>query len=71
MPLERVQSNGYAFQVEMAYIAYRLGFTFDEVPFYFADRHWGTSKMSFDIQIEAAIRVWQILFEYRDLKPNR
>jgi dolichol-phosphate mannosyltransferase len=71
MPLERVQSNGYAFQVEMAYIAYRLGFPFDEVPFYFADRHWGTSKMSFDIQIEAAIRVWQILFEYRDLKPNR
>lgn len=71
MPLERVQSNGYAFQIEMAYIAYKLGYTFDEVPFYFADRRWGTSKMSFDIQIEAAIRVWQILFEYRDLKPNR
>lgn len=71
MPLERVQSNGYAFQIEMAYIAYNLGYTFDEVPFYFADRRWGTSKMSFDIQIEAAIRVWQILFEYRDLEPNR
>ena len=71
MPLERVQSNGYAFQIEMAYIAYKLGFTFDEVPFYFADRRWGTSKMTFDIQIEAAIRVWQILFEYRDLNPNR
>ena len=71
MPLERVQSNGYAFQIEMAYIAYKLGYTFDEVPFYFADRRWGTSKMSFDIQIEAAIRVWQIKFEYRDLKPYR
>ena len=71
MPLERVQSNGYAFQIEMAYIAYKLGFTFDEVPFYFADRRWGTSKMSYDIQIEAAIRVWQIMFEYRDLKPKR
>ena len=71
MPLKRVQSNGYAFQIEMAYIAYKLGYTFDEVPFYFADRRWGTSKMSFDIQIEAAIRVWQILFEYRDLEPNR
>jgi dolichol-phosphate mannosyltransferase len=70
MPLERVQSNGYAFQIEMAYIAYRLGFTFDEVPFYFADRRWGTSKMSFDIQIEAAIRVWQLLYEYRDLKTK-
>jgi dolichol-phosphate mannosyltransferase len=67
MPLERVRSNGYAFQVEMAYIAYRLGYTFDEVPFYFADRQWGDSKMSFRIQVEAALRVWQMLYEYRDL----
>jgi dolichol-phosphate mannosyltransferase len=67
MPLDRVRSNGYAFQVEMAYIAYRLGFSFAEVPFYFADRQWGNSKMSLRIQIEAAIRVWQMLYEYRDL----
>lgn len=70
MPLDRVRSNGYAFQVEMAYIAHRLGLSFQEVPFYFADRQWGQSKMSFDIQVEAAIRVWQLLFEYRDLKPG-
>jgi dolichol-phosphate mannosyltransferase len=68
MPLDRVRSNGYAFQVEMAYVAYRLGFSFIEVPFYFADRRWGTSKMSFSIQVEAAIRVWQMLYEYRDLR---
>lgn len=70
MPLNRVRSNGYAFQVEMAYIAYRLGFSFREIPFYFGDRRWGTSKMSFDIQIEAARRVWELLVEYRDLKPG-
>lgn len=70
MPLDRVRSNGYAFQVEMAYLAYRLGFTFIEVPFYFADRRWGHSKMSFRIQREAAVRVWQLLLEYRDL-PHR
>jgi len=68
MPLERVRSNGYAFQVEMTYIASRLGYQFGEVPIYFADRRWGTSKMSFRIQYEAAIRVWQLLWEYRDLK---
>jgi len=67
MPLERVRSNGYAFQVEMAYIACRLGYTFREVPFYFADRQWGHSKMSYHIQQEAAVRVWQMLFEYRRL----
>ena len=68
MPLERVRSSGYAFQVEMAYIAFLLGFTFKEEPFYFADRGWGHSKMSLRIQLEAAVRVWQMRSEYRDLK---
>ncbi len=67
MPLERIRSNGYAFQVEMAYVAYRLGFTFKEIPIYFADRRWGISKMSFRIQREAALRVWQVLYEHRRL----
>ena len=71
MPLERIRSNGYAFQIEMAYVAYRLGYSFCEVPFYFADRRWGNSKMSFNIQLEAARRVWQMLYEYRDLNPTK
>lgn len=70
IPLERVRSNGYAFQVELAYLTHRLGYTYQEVPFYFADRRWGHSKMSFRIQREAALRVWQMRFVYRDLtKP--
>lgn len=69
MPLERVRSNGYVFQVEMAYIAYRLGFRFREVPIYFADRRWGKSKMNLRIQVEAALRVWQLPPAYRDLHP--
>jgi dolichol-phosphate mannosyltransferase len=67
MPLERIRSNGYVFQVEMAYVAHKLGFSFQEVPIYFADRRWGTSKMSFRIQAEAALRVWQLLGMYGDL----
>jgi dolichol-phosphate mannosyltransferase len=69
MPLESIRSNGYVFQVEMAYVAYRLGFHFQEIPIYFADRRWGKSKMSFGIQFEAAIRVWQLQGLYRGLKP--
>ncbi|MFM8323187.1 MAG: polyprenol monophosphomannose synthase [Chloroflexota bacterium] len=69
LPLERVRSNGYAFQVEMAFLAHRLGLRHTEIPIYFADRRWGTSKMSFRIQREAAVRVWQLPFEYRDLRP--
>ena len=71
MPLELVRSNGYSFQVEMAYLAYRLGFTFAEVPIHFADRRWGQSKMSFRIQAEAALRVWQFWLNYRKLGPRR
>ena len=67
MPLKRVRSNGYVFQVEMAYLAHLSGFKVTEVPFYFADRKWGESKMSFRIQLEAALRVWLVLWSYRDL----
>jgi len=68
LPLERVRSSGYAFQVEIAYIVYRLGFRFSELPIYFAERSYGESKMSLGIQAEAALRIWQIRFSYRDLK---
>ena len=68
IPLDRVKSQGYAFQIEMAYLSYLYGFTFSEVPIYFANRSRGDSKMSLKIQIEAALRVWAILYEYRDLK---
>jgi dolichol-phosphate mannosyltransferase len=69
MPLERIKSNGYSFQVEMNHVATHLGFKGKEIPIYFAERRWGDSKMSFRIQVEAAIRVWLLLVEYRDLQP--
>ncbi|MFH1524133.1 MAG: polyprenol monophosphomannose synthase [Chloroflexota bacterium] len=68
MPLERVKSSGYIFTVEMAYLAYCLEFRIGEVPIYFAERRFGKSKMSFKIQIEAAVRVWQVLWTNRDLR---
>jgi len=69
LPLNRVRSNGYVFQVEMAYLAHRLGFSFREIPIYFAERQHGKSKMSFRIQAEAALRVWLLPGRYRDLRP--
>jgi dolichol-phosphate mannosyltransferase len=68
MPIERIQSNGYVFLVEMAYLAHCLEFKIGESPIYFADRRWGKSKMSFKIQMEAAFRIWQVLWHYRDLR---
>lgn len=71
MPLQRVKSNGYVFQVEMGYVAHLLGFTFSEIPIYFADRRWGESKMSFRIQAEAAFRTWNLLGQYKDLRQKK
>jgi dolichol-phosphate mannosyltransferase len=67
MPFERIQSNGYIFLVEMVYLASCLEYKIGEVPIYFAERRWGMSKMSFDIQLEAAFRVWSVRWNFRDL----
>ena len=71
IPLDRVKSQGYAFQIEMAYITSLKGFSIREIPIYFAERTRGDSKMSLKIQLEAALRVWSILLEYRDLRRQR
>jgi dolichol-phosphate mannosyltransferase len=71
LPLDSVRSSGYVFQVELAYLAERLGYRVKEIPIHFADRRWGKSKMSLRIQLEAALRVWTVRFSYRDLKPAR
>ena len=67
--LDRVRSNGYVFQVEMAYVTCRLGFQVAEIPIYFPDRQRGESKMDIRIQLEAALRVWQVMMRHRTLKP--
>lgn len=68
IPFERIQSSGYVFLVEMAYLAHCLEFKIAESPIYFADRRLGKSKMSLKIQAEAAMRIWQVWWEYRDLR---
>jgi dolichol-phosphate mannosyltransferase len=69
--LDRIRSNGYVFQVEMAYIACRLGFRVKEIPIHFPDRKYGESKMSPLIALEAALRVWQLMFRHRALTPKQ
>jgi dolichol-phosphate mannosyltransferase len=63
--LERVRSNGYVFQVEMAYLTEKLGYRFLELPIYFEDRRIGRSKMTGPVKIEAALRTWQIRWRHR------
>jgi len=70
MPLERIQANGYVFLVEMVYLAHCLEYRIGEIPIHFVERRSGKSKMSFGIQVEAALRVWQVRWHYRDLKSR-
>jgi dolichol-phosphate mannosyltransferase len=65
IPLTRVKSNGYSFQIEMTHTAWTLGFRIQEIPITFEDRHSGYSKMSKKIFREALLMVWLLLFRNR------
>jgi len=58
IPLDRVQSNGYSFQIEMSFRAWKRGFRLVEIPIVFVDRVQGDSKMSRKIIREAIWMVW-------------
>ena len=65
----RVQMNGYGFQIEMKYTAWKLGFKLGEVSIIFIDRVEGTSKMSSGIFGEAFFGVLKLPF--RRIKPKK
>jgi dolichol-phosphate mannosyltransferase len=58
IPLDRVRSNGYAFQIEMSFRAWKKGFRIMELPIIFTDRMEGRSKMNGRIVREAIWMVW-------------
>ena len=58
--LTKVRSNGYAFQIEMSYRAWKRGFRIVEIPIVFVDRTEGQSKMSKAIVREAVWMVWRL-----------
>lgn len=62
IPFDRVRSNGYSFQIEMSYRAWKKGFRLVEVPIIFTDRVEGQSKMNKRIVREAIWMVWWLRF---------
>ncbi len=58
--LEKIKSNGYAFQIEMTYKAWKKGFRIKEISIIFVDRIKGKSKMSKKIVREAVLMVWKL-----------
>ena len=66
--LECIRSNGYSFQVEMAYLCEKLGYHLIEIPIHFEDRRIGQSKLDIPVKLESAWRTWQIRWRYRALR---
>jgi dolichol-phosphate mannosyltransferase len=66
--LRHVISNGYVFQVEMAYLCQKLGYRILELPVYFEDRRIGQSRMDVPVKVEAIWRVWQIRWRYHNVR---
>ena len=58
--LDSLRSNGYAFQIETNFIAWKKGFIIKEMPIVFVDRRVGVSKMNKKIVYEAAFMVWKL-----------
>ena len=58
--LDDIRSNGYAFQIEMSFKAWKKGFRLCEIPIIFVDRNHGVSKMSKHIVYEAVFMVWKL-----------
>ncbi len=68
--LNSIQSNGFIFQVEMCYISERLGLRICEVPIHFEDRRVGHSKMTMQVKLEAALRVFQVWWRHHNIRPR-
>lgn len=66
--LDRVHSNGYVFQVEMAYLTEKLGYRILEIPIHFEDRRIGHSKMTGSVKTEAALRTFEIRRRHRNVE---
>ncbi|MDO8526163.1 MAG: polyprenol monophosphomannose synthase [Deltaproteobacteria bacterium] len=59
---ENMETNGYGFQIETNFRAYKMGFKPKEVPILFTERRQGKSKMSQKIVWEALLLVWKLRF---------
>lgn len=67
LDLDKIESNGYSFQIEVTHRAHQMGFKIRETPIIFVDRKIGASKMNGRIVVEAMAVVWRVRFS----KPAR
>ncbi len=69
--LDRIHSDGYSFQIEVSFLAWRLGFRIREIEIVFVDRRAGISKMNRRIVAEAVFVIWRLFFKRLLGRPRR
>jgi dolichol-phosphate mannosyltransferase len=62
--VDSLRSDGYSFQIELKYLADKMGFHHVEFPITFTERRAGKSKMSLEIALEAGWRVWKFRWDW-------
>jgi dolichol-phosphate mannosyltransferase len=70
VPLDRTNSEGYSFLVEMLFAAAALGLRFAEVPITFVERRQGESKLSKAVLIESVITPWRLAASREMARPT-
>jgi dolichol-phosphate mannosyltransferase len=70
VPLDRTNSEGYSFLVEMLFAASGLGLRFAEVPITFVERRQGESKLSTGVLLESAITPWRLAASRKTARPT-
>ena len=63
--LDSILSDGYAFMVEMVFVAHRLGLRMCEIPIVFVERREGQSKLSKGVLLESVVMPWRLVFSGR------
>lgn len=70
LPLDRIASEGYSFQVEMTFLAATRGFRVVESPIIFIERREGASKLSSGILLESLIAPWRLVLRHGRLRSH-
>lgn len=69
--LKAISADGYGFQIEMTYVAEKLGYRIVEIPIQHEARRTGQEKLRLWAKLDVAVRAWLMRWRYRGLEPRR
>lgn len=71
LPLERIVSDGYAFLLDVTFMAADMGLRIVESPIIFVERRQGASKLSTGVLLESLFTPWKLILRHGRIRPRR